>query len=378
MSKQTDDARTKERFDALMRGDGLSNSVLPKMTEAQAKQYIRKLQSDLREALKATVTDREVRSELLKLDGIEPKTPEWVLSEPKKPSRGPGVPTLFCSDWHYGEVVKPEEINGKNAYNLAIANKRIQALVASTIKLLKQHIVNPDYPGIILVMGGDMLSGDIHEELSQTNEEPMMKVLVDLYGKMVWAIDTLQREFGKVFVPVVAGNHGRTSRKPRAKQRAHTNYDWLLGSLLAKHYEGSKTVTVMVADGPDLLYSVYGHRYLLTHGDQFRGGDGITGALMPIVRGDHKKRSRNAQIDMEFDTLLMGHWHQFFFNQRIIVNSTLKGLDEYAYQGNFPYEAPSQTLWITNAKRGITFLMPVMVDRDTRKAHNTQWVAWGK
>lgn len=29
--------------------------------------------------------------------------------------------------------------------------------------------------------------------------------------------------------------------------------------------------------------------YLLTHGDQFRGGDGVIGALGPIIRGDHKK-----------------------------------------------------------------------------------------
>ena len=378
MSEQTDSKRTKERFDALMRGDGLSNSVLPKLTEAQARQYIKKLQADLREAKKATLTYREVRHEILKLEGIEPNIPGWVLAPPKKPTRGPGVPTLFCSDWHYGEVVRAEEINGKNAYNLQIANKRIHALTASTIKLLKSHIVHPEYPGIILALGGDMLSGDIHEELSETNEEPMMKVLIELYGKVVWMIDQFKKEFGKVFIPVVAGNHGRTSRKPRAKRRAHTNYDWLLGALLQKHYEGDKDIVVLVADGPDLLYSVYGHRYLLTHGDQFRGGDGITGALMPIVRGDHKKRSRNAQIDMEYHTLLMGHWHQFFHTPRIIVNSTLKGIDEYAYQGNFPYEPPSQAMWITNAKRGITFMLPVMVDRDTKKVHTNDWIAWGK
>lgn len=378
MSEQTDQKRTLDRFNALMRGEGLSNSVLPKLTETQMRQYIKRLQVDLKDARKSFLSDQIVKNEIIGLGKIEPEIPSWVLMPSKKPTRGPGVPTLFCSDWHYGEVVRPDEINGKNSYNIQIANRRIQSLVASTVKLLKNHITNPEYPGIILALGGDMLSGDIHEELSETNEEPMMKILMALYGKMIWVIDNLRAEFGRVFIPVVAGNHGRTSRKPRAKRRAHTNYDWLLGALLQKHYEGDKNVVVMVSEGPDLRYSVYGYRYLLTHGDQFRGGDGITGALMPIVRGDHKKRSRNAQIDMDYDTMLMGHWHQFFHTPRIIVNSSLKGLDEYAYQCNFPYEPPSQSLWITNAKRGITFMLPVMVDRDTKKAPTNDWVAWEK
>ena len=38
-----------------------------------------------------------------------------------------------------------------------------------------------------------------------------------------------------------------------------------------------------IPDGPDCLYQVFNHRYLLTHGDQFRGGDGLIGCLGPIV-----------------------------------------------------------------------------------------------
>lgn len=53
-------------------------------------------------------------------------------------------------------------------------------------------------------------------------------------------------------------------------------------------------------------------------------------ALGPIIRGDHKKRSRNSQIDLGYDTLLLGHWHQLIMLQRLIVNGSLKGYDEYA------------------------------------------------
>jgi hypothetical protein len=100
------------------------------------------------------------------------------------------------------------------------------------------------------------------------------------------------------------------ARSSRCSQKA--NFDWLLYQLLAKHFAREPRVQFALPDGPDCLYRVYNHRYLLTHGDQFRGGDGLIGCLGPIVRGDHKKRSRNNQVDQGYDTLLLGHWHQLF------------------------------------------------------------------
>ena len=100
----------------------------------------------------------------------------------------------------------------------------------------------------------------------------------------------------------------------------------------------------------------------------------MIGALGPIIRGDHKKRSRNGQIDMAYDTLLMGHWHQYMHLSRLIVNGSLKGYDEYAYSNNFGFEAPQQALWITHPKHGITFRMPVYVD-EKQTAPKTAWVS---
>ena len=92
------------------------------------------------------------------------------------------------------------------------------------------------------------------------------------------------------------------------------------------------------------------------------------------MRGDHKKRSRNAQIEQDYDTLVMGHWHQRIQLTRVIVNSCLKGYDEYAFTNNFPFEQPSQNLWITHPKYGITYNMPVYVD-PTTKVSATDWVS---
>lgn len=300
--------------------------------------------------------------------------PKWLL-EPGKSLSAPGVPTLFASDWHVGERVFPSQINNVNEYNMAIMHERSRALIDRTIDLLKRHMVNPTYPGIVFALGGDMVSGGIHEELMATDEVEIMPVVMETVNVLLWCILTLADAFGAVVLPCVTGNHGRNTHKIRAKGRNFTSFDWLIYQILQLKLKDDPRITFHIPDGSDALYRIYGHRYLLTHGDQFRGGDGVIGALGPIIRGDHRKRSRNSQIDMEYDTMLIGHWHQWIMLQRLIVNGSLKGYDEYAYTNNFPFERPRQGLWLTHPKRGITFALPVNVDSQPGPSASTGWVS---
>lgn len=335
---------------------------------------IRKLKAQIDSARKATLDDEYVKRKILGLATAQPSIPQWLVKMPKG-KKNSGVPTLFASDWHWGEIVDPNQIGGVNEYDLAIAQERARVMVEVAIDLVRNHLSISDCPGIVFALGGDMVSGDIHEELIATNEKEIMPTVLDLWGVLVWCIDTLANEFGRVFVPCVTGNHGRNTHKIRAKGRNYTSFDWLLYQFLAKRFENDKRVQFLIPDGPDAVYSIYGHRYCLTHGDQFRGGDGMIGALGPIIRGDHKKRSRNAQIDKEYDTLLLGHWHQLVQLQRLIVNGSLKGYDEYANQNNFGYEPPRQAMWITSPTHGITFSAPVLVDRRPTVGAS-EWIGW--
>lgn len=336
---------------------------------------VRELETALKFAERARLDDDFVRSQILKLAEADPDPPKWTL-RPASTFTGAGVPTLFASDFHWGETVDQAQIGGVNQYSVSIAHERLRTMVEVTVDLLRNHIQSDAYPGIVLALGGDMVSGDIHEELTATNEAEIMPVLVDLWGALVWAIERLRDEFGQVFVPCVTGNHGRNTHKIRAKGRNFTSFDWLLYQFLAKRFEADKKVRFLIPSGPDAYYTVMGHRYLLTHGDQFRGGDGMIGALGPIIRGDHRKRSRNMQIDMEYDTMLLGHWHQLIQLQRLIVNGSLKGYDEYAYANNFPFEPPRQALWLTHPERGITFSAPVHLDRGLKPKAAESWVRW--
>lgn len=337
--------------------------------------YIKRLEADLVKAEKDRLTHSAIRRAIIGLadNVVKTEAPAWCVTQ-KVSDSSPGVPTLFASDLHWGEVVHPAQIGGVNKFNIDIAHKRMDLMGERAVRLLS--IISPklDYPGIVLVLGGDMISGNIHDELTATNEMNSMPCVLDLYGRLVSLIEMLADKFGKVFCPCVSGNHGRDTHKIWNKDRHHTSFDWLLYNFLAKRFENDKRVSFFIPDGPDALYRIYGHRYLLTHGDQFRGGDSMIGALGPLTRGDHKKRSRNAQIDMEYDTMICGHWHQYIHLTRLIVNGSLKGYDEYAYNSNFGFEVPQQALWLTHPKYGITFRMPVRLD-EPRNASKAGWVS---
>jgi len=339
---------------------------------------VRELETELRFAAKEQLDSNYIKRKIIGLSAEVEKcdAPKWMVRAHKSFS-GAGVPTLFASDLHWGEVVDPGQIGGVNQFNVAIANERMRTMVDTAIDLLTNHVKSDGgYPGIVFALGGDMVSGDIHEELVATNEGEIMKILLDLCGALAWASEVLAGQFGNVFVPCVSGNHGRNTHKIRAKGRNFTSFDWLLYQFLAKRFELDARVKFFIPDGPDALYSVYGHRYLLTHGDQFRGGDGMIGALGPIIRGDHRKRSRNGQIGMQYDTMLMGHWHQLIQLQRLIVNGSLKGYDEYAFSNNFPFEPPRQALWLTHPNHGITFSAPVHLERTVKHHAESGWVSW--
>jgi hypothetical protein len=348
---------------------GLVSDVPPRATE-----YIAKLERELKAANKQSADNRALVEAIGETaDRAAESTPPPWLSNEVAPS-APGVPTLFLSDFHWGEVVHASQINGVNRFNVSIARRRLKDTIDAAVVL--SRIVSPkmDYPGIVCALGGDMVSGNIHDELAATNEFNTMPTVLDLWEHLASAITHLADEFGSVFLPCVTGNHGRDTRKIWAKDRHHTSFDWLLYQILAKHFKDDKRITFHIPDGSDAQYRIYSTRYNLTHGDQFRGGDGMIGPLGPITRGDHKKRSRNSQIDLDYDILIMGHWHQYIHLSKLIVNGSLKGYDEYAYTGNFPFERPQQALWITHPVHGPTFRMPVYAER-VERAPNRSWVS---
>ena len=284
--------------------------------------------------------------------------PQWLTAKPKKGKRNTVTATAFLSDCHFDEVVNPVEINGVNEYSRAIAEKRLQKFFSKAVELCTEYLAF-EVEGLVLPMGGDMVSGNIHDELRESNESLILETCLHWADQLQAGVEMLAKAFPTVHIPCVVGNHGRMSKKPRAKGRVQDNFDWLIYKLL--EMRAPKGVTYQVGLDADVRWPVYSHRYQMTHGDQFRGGEGWGGLASPILRGDQRKRVREAAVRTPYDTLIMGHWHQLKDFGRVIVNGSLKGYDEYAALGNFEIEPPQQAFWLTAPEHGRILTCPIFV-----------------
>ena len=339
----------------------------------------KRLEAQLAEIRRDSVEAEDVRKVIFGLSATTPEPPDWLVTTGAA-GGVTGVPSLIASDWHLGEVVNPAEVNGVNAYDLTIAEARIRRLVERSSDLCLHHMVNPRYPGIVVNLLGDIVSGEIHDELAQTNELELFPIVLWARDRIVWMLRQLADRFGQVFVVCAPGNHGRTTRKPQAKRYAAKNADWLLYCLIEKVFAdvGDGRVRFSIPETGEVLYRIYGHRYMALHGDDLgvKGGDGIIGAIGPIMRGEIKMRNSSAQIDRDYDTLLIGHYHQTLWLPRAIVNNTLKGYDEYSRRMlRAPASPPSQALWFTHPVRGITARWDVGLDDRPIRA-GADWVSW--
>lgn len=282
--------------------------------------------------------------------------PTWLK---KKGKKGTGVVCTILSDTHFDEVVKPEEIQFRNEYNREIAVERLEKYFQKLIMLTNEYITGIDYDGIVLFLGGDIFSGDIHEELSETNEDTMLGSVIFWTEQVAAGINLLAEHFKYVHVPCVVGNHGRRTRKSRHKLRARDNFDWMLSKTLERQFINHPKVTFDVAEGADLVVNVQDTTYLLTHGDQAKGGGGIGGIWPPLMRMVARKRQNT-----NFDYMVLGHFHQLIMapSSGFLLNGSLKGYDEYAAISNYPFEAAQQAMWIDTPGKNVLWQTAITMD----------------
>ncbi|MHB1666171.1 ATP synthase subunit B family protein [Thiomonas sp.] len=328
----------------------------------KARRQLEKVRAEERADKHTAAVLQEALEQAQKMRAAAPQGPMFPPLTRKGDKTLAGIPTLMCSDLHYGEVVDGAQIGGLNTYDIGIANKRLDRMFRSTADLLLTHLSGSTYDGLVVDLGGDMVSGVIHEELQRSNEKEILACCIELSQHLARGIAQLAAEFPVVHVACVVGNHGRMERKPTAKGKVLNNFDFMTYILVAQELSKVPNAHVHISDSADYTYELYGTRYLLTHGDQFKGGSGVGGIWPSLMKGDNRKRKRSGIVGRPYDYAVMGHFHQYGIINNVIVNGSLKGYDEYAYLNNFDFQRAQQALWITHPEYGMTFQIPVYVD----------------
>lgn len=295
---------------------------------------------------------------LTALDLISVETPKW--GKPKKRNgKNEATALIMLSDLHLDEVIDPAEVAGMNAYNREIALQRLQRCADGAIRLGKELMAGFDITNAVVIFGGDMVHGNLHDN-AEWNETPSVIATVDYWADhLAKFLDTIASAFGPTHVTSVVGNHGRNTNKPRTRGRVQDSFDHHLTRLVQRHYRDDSRFSWNVPMSADAYVNVYDHRLLVTHGDQARGGSGISGLFTPIALLDSRKRKRDASFGRAYDHLLMGHWHQYIRGNGFTVNGSLCGVNAYAYLGNFGYEPPAQAFGIITPEHGMTIEAPI-------------------
>src|SRR5206468_1161950 len=113
---------------------GLTADTPIRDEKAKLKAENHRLRADVKALQAEHDTAETIRTAIYGLAERTPEPPKWI--SPIKALKGTrGVPVCLWSDWHYGEVVRKEEVKGVNEFNAEIAAKRIQRLVDTTSAL---------------------------------------------------------------------------------------------------------------------------------------------------------------------------------------------------------------------------------------------------
>lgn len=278
------------------------------------------------------------------------------------PAPGPGEAKaetiiVFLSDLHWGETVDLAQMDGLNSYGLGIARARLARAFQTIADLSTAHWSGPPPARLILILGGDLVSGEIHAELAKTNEAQSIPAVRDLVGHLVAGINLLKSSLAcPIDIISLAGNHGRATMKPESKGAAETSYDILASDFLEMQFRADPRVSFYTPASVDALFSVYGWRVLATHGDRIgsRGGAGFIGPAATAARGFKRIAADYAARGILLDLILIGHFHTPLQLEEGFVNGSLPGPTEYSRDGRFRPHPAQQLFLAIHPRRGVT------------------------
>lgn len=282
------------------------------------------------------------------------KVPKWLSMPSGKNKQHHATPVLMLSDLHLDEVVDLQEMDGMNAYDRAIAERRLHRIVEGMVKLLKRYVSGVEFDGVFIALLGDIITGVIHDELARTNEAPPAASIAHwvpvLASALVWLADELDVP---IHVAPVDGNHDRFYGKTPSKQRAESSLAWIIYNWLADHLRDDPRITFSITVSNEQLASVYDTTLLLSHGDSFRSSGGVGGLYPSMLKWLLRRHDLYTTTKRDFDYALIGHWHQTLWGPDFFVNGSLKGYDQYAKSAGFGFEIPQQQLFIVTPERGV-------------------------
>lgn len=322
------------------------------LSELRTKRLIESLKSTNAKLLEDIHNKDEELSSFKRLTR-EPKPVIGIKRKSDKQRKGAVV--LQCSDWHIGETVDSDSVNGLNEYNLEIAGKCVNRLADGFEWMLRD--TRYDVRTAVIHLGGDLMTGYIHPELQELNSLSPQEEQIWLLDKLEHFLRRIAKENEKlerIIVMCNSGNHGRATEKQRVSTRESNSHEQVVYQTLRRLLKNEARFEFHIATGEWVEVNVFGFRLAFTHGDSFNYQGGVGGITIPIRRGIDRQ-FKNQKIHQ----FCMGHFHSRQDLGDVQINGSMIGYSAYSQRIHAPFEPRQQNWMLIDSERGKCLSAPI-------------------
>jgi hypothetical protein len=311
-------------------------------------------------ALLKRISDLEVISQYTELLNSVNEHNYEIEKKESSPTIREGTAVALLSDCHVGEVVTLDKVANKNVYNLQIFENRIKKYFRSVADLIKHSQEMFTIHDLVLWLGGDIITGYIHEEIIESSEvsPTIASRIAKEYLKEGIKYLLKHTDVETIHVLCNHGNHGRTGKRKKYSTGAENNYEHIMYLFLADDFKHNKRVNFTVSAGEHLYYKIYDFWTRWMHGDDISYNKGIGGIFVPLNRAIYRLESVQKCLITN-----IAHFHKYQSLDHAVINGSLVGYTPYAMGNTFEYEPPRQAFYVIDSKRGKCWSTSVWVDK---------------
>jgi len=306
---------------------------------------------------------KDASSEEAIVDAIRAYAPTFeavpIISPPRYGAAGgqPQTMVAVLTDTHVGERVFLNQMSGLNTYDLDIFSRRLSGWTQQVFNLAMYRRNICDVNELVIPMLGDMVSGDIHEELSRSNIDNCMMQMLSAAHLIAQALMYLAPHFENVRVPCVVGNHGRMTKKPPMKDK-YMDWDYLTYQWIAAFCKNQPNITFTIPKAFAQIIEVCGRKVLLFHGDSISGGGNsqsihkMVGAMRGVTQFRQALETavleHDGTLNNTFTDVMLGHFHKVDMYDigtgSVWICGTMKGGDEFSLNRMHSVSVPKQVI----------------------------------
>ena len=258
-------------------------------------------------------------------------TPQTIEISPKaKTGVSESAAVMVWSDWHSEETVLPEQVSGKNEFNLKIFHERFWNLLRGNLSWFKINAAATNIKTVVLALLGDFITGSIHDDLMEGNQLQPADAIYNVFSYLATAVqyflDNTDPDV-EIIIPCHSGNHGRMTHEQRIATEAGNSLEYFMYLMLRDHFKDSKRVRFIVQNGYHSYVSFFEGRFVARfhHGHQINYQGGVGGITVPVNKGIAQwNKARHADLDV------FGHFHTKFDGGNFVSNGCLIGYSAYA------------------------------------------------